>query len=681
MPEVSPPQHPKPDSKAQAVPEKGVLMLGSRCHLLLVILCPLIGFFCVLPAHAEDWPPVTPDELKMTAYTKAPGAPAIYLFRQVDRDDTTPKEHVYARIKILNEEGRKYADVEIPFVKEREKIYGIQARTIRPDGSIAPFDGKVYEKMIVKSKGIRYLAKTFTLTDVQVGSIIEYRYWNDMQEGYVFDSHWILSEELFTRHAKFSLKPYTEYALRWSWPVGLPQGTNPPKQESDKDKKVLLETNDVPAFEQEDYMPPENELKYRVDFVYITDPNPEKDPDKFWQQFGKKKNGAVEGFVNKRKAMDEAVAQIVSPTDSPEVKLQKIYARCQLVRNLSYERDQTEQERKRDDLKSINNVEDIWKRGYASGYDITWLFLGLARATGLQANPVLVSTRTLYFFSKGLMNTGQLNSNVVVVNLNGKDIYFDPGAKFTPYGMLPWIETGVQGLRLDKEGGTWVRTSMPEGTESRIERKAVMQMSDTGDLEGTVTVTFTGLEAQRHRQEYNNEDDAARKKFLEDQLREYIPVAIDVELTNKPDWNGSTPLIAEYKVKVTGWASAAGHRVLVSTGLFGGAEKHLFEHTSRVYPIYFSFPYQDKDDVTITLPSGWQTTNVPPVQDVDAKLCLYHEEVKNESGSLHINRQLTVNVLILETKYYAALRNFYQMVRKGDEQQIVLSANAISAQN
>jgi hypothetical protein len=484
-------------------------MLGLLRRLLLFLLCSLLGFFCIVRAAAEDWPAVTPDELKMSAEPKAPGAPAIYLFRQVDRDDVAPKEYVYARIKILTEEGRKYGDVEIPFLRGREAIHGIQARTIRPDGSIVPFDGKVYDKTIVKTKGVKYLAKTFSLPDVQVGSIIEYRYYDDMEEGYVFDSHWILSEELFTKHAKFTLKPYAEFALRWSWPVGLPPGTNPPLQGSDK--IVRLETGDVPAFEKEDYMPPENELKYRIDFVYTPGSDFEKEPDKFWKKVGKKKYADADGFANKRKAMEEAVSQIVAAGDSPEVKLQKIYARCQQVRNLSYEGERTEQEQKRNDLKSINNVEDVWKRGYASGWDITWLFLGLVRAAGLQADPVLVSTRNIYFFSPKLMNANQLNTNVVVVNLDGKQLYFDPGAKFTPFGMLPWSETGVDGLRLDKDGGSWVRTSMPLFSESRIERKAAMQLSDSGDLEGKVTVTFTGLEGQRRRQEYANEDDCAQE--------------------------------------------------------------------------------------------------------------------------------------------------------------------------
>src|SRR5208283_5182183 len=107
--------------------------------------------------------PVSPDELKMTSEPLAPGAPAIILYRQVDRDDNihTPHEDNYFRIKILTEEGRKRADVEIEFLKEIQNVGNIKARTIRPDGSIAPFDGKIFDKQLMRGKfegrGLQYL--------------------------------------------------------------------------------------------------------------------------------------------------------------------------------------------------------------------------------------------------------------------------------------------------------------------------------------------------------------------------------------------------------------------------------------------------------------------------------------------------------------------------------------------
>src|SRR5256884_930065 len=173
---------------------------SSRLTSIAVIFVALVAMlFCARISEGDEWLPVSPQELKVTGEPKAPGAPAIILYRQIDRDDSdarTPHEYNYVRTKILTEEGRKYADVEIPFFKENENVVSVRARTIRPDGSIVNFDGKVYEKEIVKARGVKFLAKTFTLSDVQPGSIIEYHYMIDFKEYYVFNSHWTLSEEL-----------------------------------------------------------------------------------------------------------------------------------------------------------------------------------------------------------------------------------------------------------------------------------------------------------------------------------------------------------------------------------------------------------------------------------------------------------------------------------------------------
>jgi cyclic lactone autoinducer peptide len=338
--------------------------------------------------------PVSPEELKMTGEPLAPGAPAIILYRQVDRDDNglTSHEDNYFRIKILTEEGRKYADVEIPFIQGNNDVVHMRARSIRPDGSVAEFDGKVYEKSIVKARGLKYLAKTFTLPDVQVGSIVEYFYTYDFQEHMLYESHWILSQDLFTKTARFSLKPYhgEMWSVRWSW-QGLPAGTGKPEQVG-AEHVVRLESRNIPAFRTEDFMPPENELKSRVDFIYSDEPFMQ-DVDKYWKKVGKELNGRLESFAGRQKAMQEAVTQIVTPNDPAEVKLRKIYDRVQQFRNTSYEVRKTEQEEKRDKEKEPANVEEVWKRGYANGINLTWLFLGLAKAAGFEAYGVYVSDR------------------------------------------------------------------------------------------------------------------------------------------------------------------------------------------------------------------------------------------------------------------------------------------------
>jgi hypothetical protein len=280
------------------------------------------------------------------------------------------------------------------------------------------------------------------------------------------------------------------------------------------------------------------------------------------------------------------------------------------------------------------------------------------------------------------MDSTRLDANVVLIKLNGKDIYCEPGALFAPFGLLKWPETGVQGLRLDKDGGTWIRTALPESSASRIERKANLKLSETGDLEGKLTVTFTGLEAMVRRVEERNEDEAHRKLFLEDQAKEYIPAASEIDLTNKPDWSSSSlPLVVEFNLKIPGWVSGAGRRALVPVGIFAATEKRVFDHANRVHPIYFEFPFQKVDDVTIEIPSGWQVGSVPPAQNQNQHVVAYTLKVENSKSTLHLTRTLNVDLLMLEAKYYGALRNFFQVVRTGDEEQIVLQPGAASASN
>jgi hypothetical protein len=280
------------------------------------------------------------------------------------------------------------------------------------------------------------------------------------------------------------------------------------------------------------------------------------------------------------------------------------------------------------------------------------------------------------------MQSAKLDSNLVLVKLNGKDLFFDPGDEFTPYGMLPWVDTGVTGLRLDKDGGTWIHTPLPEASESRIERVGKLSLSDMGDLEGKLTVTYVGLEAMYHRLDERHADELARKKYLEAWVTSQIAVASEAELTNKPDWSSSeTPLVAEFTLKIPAWAANAGKKVMIPAAIFTAGEKGLFEHANRVHPIYFEYPHEKSDDITVELPPGWQVSSVPTPQNKDGHVVAFTLKVEQLPGALRLTRKLSIDVLLLEQKYYTALRNFFQVVRTGDGEQIVVQPGEIHASN
>jgi hypothetical protein len=153
-----------------------------------------------------------------------------------------------------------------------------------------------------------------------------------------------------------------------------------------------------------------------------------------------------------------------------------------------------------------------------------------------------------------------------------------------------------------------------------------------------------------------------------------------VELTNQPDWVSSeNALIAEFNLKVPGWVSGAGHRALFPAGLFGGSEKHLFEHSERVQPVYFSYPYKKIDRIKVELPLGWKTTTLLKPFDQDLKAAEYKLTTEEKDGTLNIQREIRSDLIMVPQKSYPALRSFFQIVRTQDEQQIVLQPGGASA--
>ncbi len=144
--------------------------------LVTTLLCVVCCGLSSTALASADWLPISNDDLQMQNEPKAPGAPAIVLYRQVDRNDAEFREDNYLRIKILTEEGRSAADVHLAFVRNRMAIRDVAARVIHPDGRIVNFDGNTYEKELAESKDIDAREKTFTLPDVQVGCIIEQQY-------------------------------------------------------------------------------------------------------------------------------------------------------------------------------------------------------------------------------------------------------------------------------------------------------------------------------------------------------------------------------------------------------------------------------------------------------------------------------------------------------------------------
>ncbi len=641
-----------------------------------------------LPA-TEGWLPVASEDLALKDNPKQSGADAMILYREsvIDaRKAITDGETVeeYIRIKIFTQEGTKHAHIEIPFNKGVDDVNYIAGRTIRPDGSIVKFDGQVLETTAIRGGGLKIYVKTFTLPDVQPGCIIEYKDSIQAKPSYVHNEEWEVASDVFTREAHFTYRPYEGYgglSLTSRYRLSLLPAADAPKQQIDNSYSMTV--NDIAGIEQEPLMPPESTMEPRVEFYYADNDAPSEDdaPNKYWDHWAKKWSGQLDHFIDKKDALNQEVAKIVSPSDAPEVKLRKIYARAQQIRNLSDEDARSEQELKAENLKPASNVEDVLSRGFGYNTQINYLFIGLCRAAGFEAAEVYIAPRNIALFVPDRKNVNELSDELVWVRAGSKEYHLDPAAHFFPFGLLPWFETEAAGIRVDDKHATNVVTPEPVSTDATIARNADLVLSSDGSISGALQIDFTGQRGALIRDEDRKDDETGRTRQLEDRIRRWLPVGSTFQVTKLSNWDDvNQPVHVEGTVKVPSYASGALQRMLTPLDLFQAEDLDSFTSQKRVNPIYFPFPYEEIDDVKLHAPAGFKAESIPAEKKVDLGAAFYSISVEAQGDSVEVKRDMAMKGVLFPKDAYPALRAFYGVVRTNDSAQMVLQ-NAQSAKN
>lgn len=638
-----------------------------------VLLCLLLFFAARSWPATEDWLPVSPEDLALKDNPKQPGADAMVLYREVNVDAKNATVNNYLRIKIFTPQGVKdQADVELPYNKDQESIQGIRARTIQPDGKITDFEGKAFDKEIVKGSGIKVLAKTFTMPDVQPGSIIEYMYREQYDDRFYWTLGWTVQYSLYTRLARFSIKPDdSTYALPlFSRSYAVPDNLATVQKQSNL---YTLEIHDLPGVEEEQLMPPPSALEARVEFYYrdLGQPSSET-PEQYWKRIGKQWNGDVDKFTDKKKQLEEEVSQDVAPGDSPETKLRKLYARVLKIRNLDFEDAKTQQEDKQEQIKPNNNVEDVLKHGYGHELDINFLMIGLARAAGFEAAEVRVAPRTGPYFLPEREAATDLSTDLVWVRADSKEHYLDPAARYYAFDTLPWFEEAANGVRVSKDGSQVVMTPVPVSTGATIVRHADLMIGNDMNVSGRVQIDFTGEEAASLRRDNRDEDTNGRKKVLEDEIKAWLPVESTFEVADITNWDDvEQPIHVEGTVHVPSFASSAVQRMLIPLEMFQPTEVGYFQSQKRVNEVDFPFAYERIDDLVIHPPAGYKVQAVPQAQNLNPGPISYEISATQQQDSIEVKRHLIVKGIRYPKESYPGLRAFFSIVRTDDDAQVM----------
>jgi hypothetical protein len=626
--------------------------------------CPVLFavIWSPLPLLAQFQDP-TKDELEMTADAKAPGASAVYLYREDVTDQLSRSRSFYARIKILTEKGKDMATVEVPYVPARDRV-DFEGRTIHPDGTTVPLTDKPSDLVEVQARGNEQSMLVFSLPSVEVGSILEYRVTVRTAQ-FPDDPVWMIQQPYFVHKAHYAYRTFGVAQLSYVSRIGTDA-----KVLNDKHGGYTLDLMDIPALPDDDWMPPLNTFNWRVSFFLSHFSNSQA----FWDKAEKEWAEFVRDFIRPTGTLRSAVAEITAPDDSETVKAHKIYLAVLKLENTDFTRRKSAAERKHEKIKDVHNAQDVWLEQSGSSDEITLLYVALCRVAGLKMDAMQVVDRSSALFDLAYLSSRQLDDYIAVGQLDGKEVYLDPGEKVCPFGMLHWRHTLASGFRLNDKMATIARTPAGSSSSALVERVADLTIDGSGNVQGAVRVILGGQDALRWRQLATDNDEEEVEKEFNEWISIYLPEGV------RSDFDHFLGL-DQYEsnllglVRVSGSLGAVtGKRILLPGLFFESKTRYPFvAQEKRTVPVDVQYARTISDDVTFHLPVGYKVESTPQTSKVEwpehADLAI---SVSLDGNGVNVTRSLACDYVVLDAKEYGNLRGFYQRLSLADQQQVVL---------
>jgi hypothetical protein len=206
-------------------------------------------------------------------------------------------------------------------------------------------------------------------------------------------------------------------------------------------------------------------------------------------------------------------------------------------------------------------------------------------------------------------------------------------------------------------------------------RKADLQLGSDGSAAGTFEITFGGQEALSHRLSQRQEDEAGRKKHMEELVKGWLPANATIELQNVNSWTSSSlPLVATFKAKLPAFAVVSGRRALLPSSVFAKAHKSPFIVSRRESPVYFRGTFLSREEVNLTVPEKYSIEAMPQPVSEKPPVAELTTEYKNDKNVIHASYLFRMDGVYMEAKHYPALQAFFAYAESTAGQQIVLKA-------
>ena len=638
-------------------------------------LCAAAVMISVAPpatAQPATWGDVSDAELGLDAYPADPEAAALILS---DVGEVTfsermePRLERHVRIKILAESGYDLATVSLPYIHEDraqrlQKVEG-QTFTRTPEGGVRRTELDDDDVFREKLDG-RWSRATFTLPDLAPGSVVEYRYTlRSKSPGYLPDWTFSAAEPVLYSEFVASVPRDLDY-VRVMKGADFVQADEPERTYTTAGDGLRHRwvARDLPAFRDEPFMTSARDYEARLSFQLrgFVQPNFGYVPVMHtWEKVAEDLDDHP-GFgreLRRRGRIRDTGEALAAGLSSDGKKLQAIY---DFVSQSIATTSET-------GFVADEDLDDVLEKGTGDHAEAVLLFVALARAAGLDADPVLISTRSHGAVVKVYPLVTQFNSVLARVRLGRASVFVDPTDPLRRIGMLPLQARVAEGWVPDPDAPEWVEVTSPIHSEHLVSLGG--RLDAEGTLQGKVESVQMGYPALAARKRLQS---GSAEAFVQEEVVADVSGmelgAVTLDLADQLD----APVVTTFDYELPRYAQVVGERMYLNPAVLLREGEHPFPSRTRVSDVSYAYPLVQRLVAVFELPDGYVVEDVPDDHRfmTPGGVNSFQRTTEVEAGQVRVQVERARLLPVLEREQYAALREFYDLVLTMQDDVIVL---------
>lgn len=638
------------------------MYFAGACRLTVVFLWIVLAWATASVAGGTGWGKVSPEEWSIGAPTDYPEANAIVIHDVCSLIVRNSGIEItrWKRMKLLTKAGAdEIGDVGFPYYED-DKVRDLKAQTITPDGKAIKLTSKDYFTKTIGGTKLR----TFAFPGLDSGCIVEFQYRN-LNTRFRHLDPWFFQSEVYTLKSQFTLivGPGFTYSASWSnVPMSsrtaktghMPNADDPPQPF----KTYTWELSNLTPVTEEPYMAAKWDY-YSAMYYQLVSYKDMYNTINFvrnWKDLGKEFQEYIDEYA-RGSNIEKRAGELTTGMSDLHQKAQALY---------DYVANEIQYKDEAGTYFSNENLGQLLKTGIGTGEEKNILLAELMKKVGIQAWPVLISTRQYRKFNPEIYQMRQFNYLILLMQIDSTYTYLDAASKFCPFGMLPPKCLVEAGFLIDGDNSEIVKVL---GTEQRTYRLDVtaMHIDSTGSVRCSTVSSLSGYFAP----DYGAEAEASG---LTDFVKDYyldrlgVPCTLDTALIEK---ESTGKCLVSFTYSLPEYTRQLDSMLAVKPVNFRFRTTP-FTKPRRTIPVDFNYPFTYHNIVTVTSDLPLSSAVLPPDTVFQIDGASYRRATQFGDGELKFDSRLAISTPVFSPIMYPGIRRLFEFTAQAQSEEAMV---------